>query len=227
MMLLFRAYVCLLFFIIAPAAQGFEVDTLMKVVTKENEYLEITGQQEREYIYTQLTQVVSDKNGGLQEIPFEPGKVSDWPVIVEPGEIVLDKRDKVRVRINRNGPRRECDIVLGLSFIPEKISVKSSGDTGLQISVGYKSWLFIPGKSKLKGQVTASRKNGFVVIENMTNKILRLIPAGCGAGLKGSCNGSVISLPGTIKKIETMDGVRTLNVYLIDDSQNMVKVIAL
>lgn len=210
-----------------PAARAFQIDTLTRVIDKDNEYLEITGEHDREYIYTQLTQIFTDNKEGIREIPLNPEQVSAWPVIVEPGEIVLDNGDKVRVRITRNGPRRDEDIVLGLAFIPEKVSGKSAKSLGLQISVGYKAWLFIPGKAPLQGLVTAHKENGKLVIDNATNKILRMVPGGCDAGIKEECAGSVISLPGLRKQITVAEGVRTLDIYMIDDSQEKIKVITL
>ncbi|WP_336285977.1 hypothetical protein [Citrobacter arsenatis] len=221
-----KAALLVLFFSM-PAAWAFHIDTLMRVVEKDTEYLEITGEHEREYIYTQLTQVITDKNGEIKERPLNPEQVSSWPIIVEPGEIVLNKSDKVRVRITRNGQQQDNDQVMGLAFIPEKVSGKPAESSGLNIAVGYKAWLFILGKSLLKGQVTATRKDGYLVIDNMTNKILRIVPMGCSEYDKEECRGALISLPQTRKQIDVTDGIRSLDIYLINDSQKKVKVITL
>ncbi|HFW3091205.1 TPA: hypothetical protein ACIBE3_004914 [Salmonella enterica subsp. enterica serovar Reading] len=226
MALFYRTVLIFLFFSV-PAARGFQIDTLTRVINKDNEYLEITGDHDREYIYTRLTQVFPDNKGGLREVPLDPGQVSSWPVIVEPGEIVLDKADQVRVRIMRNGPQQDEDRVLGLAFIPENVSGKTGRNSGLQISVGYKAWLFIPGKSPLKGQVTAVRENGKLIIDNMTNKILRIVPGGCAGNRKYECSGAVISLPQTRKQIDDTDSIRSLAIYLIGNSQKKIKVITL
>lgn len=208
-------------------ARAFQTDTLTRVIDKDTQYIEITGEHDREYIYTQLTQVLTDKQDGLREVPVNPEQVSSWPVIVEPGEIVIDKADKIRVRITRNGPQQDEDRVSGLAFIPENVHGKQIQRSGLQISVGYKVWLFIPGKAPLKGQITAFRKDGKVIIENMTNKIVRIVPDGCAENNKSECSGTVISLPQTRKQLETAEHVRTLDIYLINDSQKKIKVITL
>lgn len=221
-----RTILIILFFIMSDA-RAFQIDTLTRVIDKDTQYIEITGEHDREYIYTQLTQVLMDKQDGLREVPVNPEQVSSWPVIVEPGEIVIDKADKIRVRITRNGPQQDEDRVSGLAFIPEKVHDKQIQRSGLQISVGYKVWLFIPGKASLKGQITAFRKDGKVIIENMTNKIVRIVPDGCAEKNKSECNGTVISLPQSSKQLEAAEHVRTLDIYLINDSQKKIKVITL
>ncbi len=225
LMFFFRAI--LIVFFIGSDVQAFQIDTLTKVIDKDTQYIEITGEYEREYIYTQLTQLLTDKKHGLREIPFNPEDISSWPIIVEPGEIVLDKADKIRVKIIRNGPQQDEDRVSGLAFIPEKVRRKKIQDSGLQISVGYKVWLFIPGKSPLKGQIKASKKSGNITIENMTNKILRIVPDDCSGKNKSECAGAVILLPYTSKQIDDSEHVQTLSIYLINDLHKKIKVITL
>ncbi|EBM7368366.1 hypothetical protein NYH65_004962, partial [Salmonella enterica] len=126
---------------------AFQVDTLSKVIAKDNESLVVTGDAEREYLYTTLSRVYVDSAGNIQETLLSPDDVENWPLIVEPGEIILDRGDDVRVKINRNGQQLAEDTVLGLSFIPENVKKNEQKGSGLQMSVGYKTWLFIPGTS--------------------------------------------------------------------------------
>ncbi|EAU3478339.1 hypothetical protein D8T09_27715, partial [Salmonella enterica] len=132
-------------------ASAFQVDTLSKVIVKDNESLVVTGDTGREYLYTSLSRVYVDSAGNIQETLLSPDDVENWPLIVEPGEIILDRGDDVRVKINRNGQQLPEDTVLGLSFIPENVKKNEQKGSGLQMSVGYKTWLFIPGTSKLRG----------------------------------------------------------------------------
>ncbi|EJB1614790.1 hypothetical protein MUI22_005063, partial [Salmonella enterica] len=135
-------------------ASAFQVDTLSKVIVKDNESLVVTGDTGREYLYTSLSRVYVDSAGNIQETLLSPDDVENWPLIVEPGEIILDRGDDVRVKINRNGQQLPEDTVLGLSFIPENVKKNEQKGSGLQMSVGYKTWLFIPGTSKLRGKVS-------------------------------------------------------------------------
>ncbi|EJG5422732.1 hypothetical protein NAD24_004857, partial [Salmonella enterica] len=132
---------------------AFQVDTLSKVIVKDNESLVVTGDTGREYLYTSLSRVYVDSAGNIQETLLSPDDVENWPLIVEPGEIILDRGDDVRVKINRNGQQLPEDTVLGLSFIPENVKKNEQKGSGLQMSVGYKTWLFIPGTSQLRGKV--------------------------------------------------------------------------
>ncbi|EEC2776983.1 hypothetical protein CDA89_25500, partial [Salmonella enterica] len=97
-------------------ASAFQVDTLSKVIVKDNESLVVTGDTGREYLYTSLSRVYVDSAGNIQETLLSPDDVENWPLIVEPGEIILDRGDDVRVKINRNGQQLPEDTVLGLSF---------------------------------------------------------------------------------------------------------------
>lgn len=212
------------FSVCAPA---FQVNTLTKIISEDNDSLILTGDAGREYLYTSVSRVRTDRAGNIHEDLLEPDDIENWPVIVEPGEVILDQGDEIRVRINRNGPQNQDDIVLGLSFIPESTTDNSTKGSGLQIAVGYKTWLFIPGKAPLKGHMTAFREGGKLVIDNMTNKILRIIPGGCAKNSKEECTGALISLPQTQKRIDNTDSVRSLDIYLIGDSQKKIEVIKL
>lgn len=215
--------------IIFPAfTRAFQVDTLSRIMTTDHDYLLLTGDSGREYLYTELSRVKVDRAGNINETPLTPEHIQDWPVIVDPGEIVLDQGDEVRVRINRNGPLRQDDIVLGLSFIPESAAGKEKSGSGLQIAVGYKVWLFIPGTAPLRGDVTASRQGDKIVINNATNKILRVAVSYCSSPGAGKCDdNSIISLPGTRKTLNATEGKYVLDVYGTDRMQKKIKVITL
>lgn len=222
-------FLSVFFFIFFSAyAPAFQVDTLSKIITKDDDSLILTGDTGREYLYTSLSRVRVDRAGNIHEDLLAPEDIENWPVIVEPGEMILDQGDEVRVRINRNGPQNQNDIVLGLSFTPESTTNNSSKGSGLQISVGYKAWLFIPGKAPLSGDVTAYRKATKIVINNNTNKILRIMIHGDNSteSDNGSDN-SLISLPGTKKEIDAIKGKLILDVYGIDSMQEKIKELAL
>ncbi|ECF6065600.1 hypothetical protein FNO09_13230 [Salmonella enterica subsp. diarizonae] len=228
MMIHLKRFVILVVIIFPAFTRAFQVDTLSRIMTTDHDYLLLTGDSGREYLYTDLSRVQVDSEGNIHETPLTPEHIQDWPVIVDPGEIVLDQGDEVRVRINRNGPQRQDDIVLGLSFIPESAAVKEKRGSGLQIAVGYKVWLFIPGTAPLRGNVTASRQGGKIVVNNTSNKILRVAVSHCSGPGAGKCDdNSIISLPGTRKAFDATEGKYVLNVYGTDRMQKKIKVITL
>ncbi|EEG7923220.1 hypothetical protein NF163_003188 [Salmonella enterica] len=198
---------------------AFQVDTLSKIIAKENESLVVTGDTGREYLYTSLTRVYVDSAGNIQETLLSPDDVENWPVIVEPGEIILDRGDNVRVKINRNGQQLPEDTVLGLSFIPEIAKKNEQKGSGLQMSVGYKTWLFIPGTSVLRGKVSAYRNGNKIFISNSTNKILRVV-----INSDKNENGLFISLPGTKKEFDSIKGEEVVDFYLVDRSEKIKEI---
>lgn len=209
-------------------APAFQVDTLSKIISKDDDSLILTGDAGREYLYTSLSRVRVDRVGNIHEDLLAPENIENWPVIVEPGEVILDQGDEVRVRINRNGPQDQDDVVLGLSFIPEHTINNRAKDSGLQVSVGYKAWLFIPGKAPLSGDVTAYRKTNKIIIDNTTNKILRIMVHGDnGSGSGDGTDNSLMSLPGTKKEIDATKGKLILDFYGIDSAQKKVKELTL
>ncbi|ENB2032885.1 molecular chaperone [Salmonella enterica] len=209
-------------------APAFQVDTLSKIILKDDDSLILTGDAGREYLYTSLSRVRVDRMGNIHEDLLAPENIENWPVIVDPGEVILDQGDEVRVRINRNGPQDQDDIVLGLSFIPERTINNRAKGSGLQVSVGYKAWLFIPGKAPLSGDVTAYRKSNKIIINNTTNKILRIMVHGDNSSGSGDgTDNSLMSLPGTKKEIDATKGKLILDFYGIDSAQKKVKELAL
>ncbi|EIZ7192393.1 molecular chaperone [Salmonella enterica] len=209
-------------------APAFQVDTLSKIILKDDDSLILTGDTGREYLYTSLSRVRVDRMGNIHEDLLTPENIENWPVIVDPGEVILDQGDEVRVRINRNGPQDQDDIVLGLSFIPERTINNRAKGSGLQVSVGYKAWLFIPGKAPLSGDVTAYRKANKIIIDNTTNKILRIMVHGDNrSGSGDGTDNSLMSLPGTKKEIDATKGKLILDFYGIDSAQKKVKELTL
>ncbi|ECH6755555.1 TPA: hypothetical protein ACGT6A_004373 [Salmonella enterica] len=208
-------------------ASAFQVDTLSKIITKDDSLL-LTGDTGREYLYTSLSRVRVDHAGNIHEDPLAPEDIENWPVIVDPGEVILDQGDEVRVRINRNGPQNQDDIVLGLSFIPESTTNNKAKGSGLQVSVGYKAWLFIPGNAPLSGDVTAYRKANKIVIHNTTNKILRIMVHGDNSSENSNTtDNSLMSLPGTKKEIDATKSELTIDFYGIDSTQKKIKELTL
>lgn len=228
MMINVRLAVISLSIFFSAYVSAFQVDTLSKIITKDDDSLVLTGDTGREYLYTSLSRVRVDHAGNIHEDPLAPEDIEGWPVIVDPGEVILDQGDEVRVRINRNGPQDEDDIVLGLSFIPESTTNNSAKGSGLQISVGYKTWLFIPGKAPLKGDITAYRKENKVVIDNSTNKIMRIMVHGdTSTGNGNVTDNTLISLPGTKKEIDVTKDKLILGIYTIDSTKKKVKELTL
>ncbi|EBH8950664.1 hypothetical protein MVS59_004377 [Salmonella enterica] len=198
---------------------AFQVDTLSKIIAKDSESLVVTGDTGREYLYTSLSRVQVDSAGNIQEFLLSPEDVENWPVIVEPGEIIIDRGDDVRVKINRNGQPLLEDTVLGLSFIPEHAKVNEQKGSGLQMSVGYKTWLFIPGTSQLRGKISAYRNGDKIFINNSTNKILRVVFNG-----DKNENGLFMSLPGTKKEFDSIKGEGVIDFYLVDKSERIKEI---
>ncbi|EAN5735412.1 hypothetical protein EJD04_21860 [Salmonella enterica] len=209
-------------------APAFQVDTLSKIISKDDDSLILTGDAGREYLYTSLSRVRVDRMGNIHEDLLAPENIENWPVIVDPGEVILDEGDEVRVRINRNGPQDQDDIVLGLSFIPERTINNRAKGSGLQVSVGYKAWLFIPGQAPFRGDVTAYRTATKIVIDNNTNKILRIMVHGDNSLVSDNgTDNSLMSLPGTKKEIDAIKGKLILDVYRIDGAQGKIKELTL
>ena len=219
--------ILILLFMFSGNSVAFKVDSLSKVIDSDSQFFTLTGESEREYIYTYLTRVTADAKGKISETPVAPEKVSQWPVFIDPGEIILDKGDEVKVRISRNEISLQDDIVMGLSFIPESSSLKSSDTSGLQVAVGYKAWLFIPGKSPMTGDVRAYRTPGHIKIVNSSNKILRVMVDDCQQSTQQSCQGAVMTLPGTEKMVSASGNKVILNIYMIDSNQKQIKEITL
>ncbi|ECI0840258.1 hypothetical protein AU892_24255 [Salmonella enterica subsp. diarizonae] len=212
----------------SACAPAFQVDTLSKIITKDDDSLVLTGDTGREYLYTSLSRVRVDHAGNIHEDPLVPEDIESWPVIVDPGEVILDQGDEVRVRINRNGPQDQDDIVLGLSFIPESTTNNKAKGSGLQVSVGYKAWLFIPGNAPLSGDVTTSRKANKIVIDNTTNKILRIMVNGDNSSrISNATDNTLMSLPGTKKEIDVTKGKIILGIYTIDSTKKKIKELTL
>lgn len=216
--------------LVSQSCFAVQVSTLYKVIDQnEHNYLTLTGNNShREYVYTTLSRVIVTDKGELRETALKPEEVAQWPVIVEPGEIVLDTGEEVRVNITKNVNTVLDDSVLGLSFIPEPTQKKSDKkETGLQMAIGYKIWLFIPGTSPLKGEVSAIRKGHQVFIENKTNKVLRVAIENCDKVNTEPCSGFVFSLPNTTKSVEVKKSKATFSIYTIANSQEKLKEVIL
>ncbi|EHL4433048.1 hypothetical protein KDP88_002695 [Salmonella enterica] len=228
MMINVRLPVIFLSIFFSAYAPAFQVDTLSKIISKDDDSLMLTGDTGREYLYTSLSRVRVDRVGNIHEDLLAPENIENWPVIVDPGEVILDQGDEVRVRINRNGSQGQDDIALGLSFIPERTINNRTKGSGLQVSVGYKAWLFIPGKAPLSGDVTAYRKANKIIIDNTTNKILRIMVHGDNSSGSGDgTDSNLMSLPGTKKEIDATKGKLILDFYGIDNAQKKVKELTL
>lgn len=229
-MYLFKQVIFILSIILSSSCFAFQVSTLYKVFDIDNNnYITLTGDNtQREYIYTTLSQVTVTPTGDLKEDALKPEDIAQWPVIIEPGEIVLNTGEEIRLSITKNVETIVNDRVLGISFIPEQTqSGQHKDNTGLQMAIGYKTWLFIPGSSALEGNVKTTRKGQQVFIENRTNKVLRVVIENCKEVNTEPCSGFVFSLPNTTKIVEVNESKATLTIYTIANAEEKLKEVIL
>lgn len=210
-------------------ANAFKVDSLLKVMDDNNNNIIISSDRPtgREFIHLNLSSIIMSGENKGKEIPFDQNNVSTWPVLVEPSEVVLDAGDEIRVKIIRNTVRQTDDMVVGVSFIPdpEKVQVNNSS---LQVSVGYKTWLVIPGSSAFVGDVSAKRHGQKIIISNASNKIVRVLPNDCSGVGPSKCLSSIISLPGTTKEIDSESTLSTtLSFYDFSELSKKIKEVTL
>lgn len=208
---------------------AFKVDSLLKVMNGQDNSVVLTSDREsgREYIHVSLSGIVMSGDDKGKEFPLDANNVSAWPVLVEPGEVVLDAGDEVKLKIIRNSERQSEDMVIGISFIPdaERVQIDNSS---LQVSVGYKTWLILPGTSELIGDIRARRDGKKIIIDNISNKIIRVLPESCASNLPSECLSNIISLPGTSKIIDTeSSGKNTLVFYSFADLSKKLKEVVL
>lgn len=214
------------FLSISKSSIAFQVSTLYKIIENKDSYITLTGNSEREFIYTSLSQIKVDNNGELKESTLSPEYISKWPVIVEPGEIILNGNEEVRVKITKNIERLFEDQVIGLSFIPDILDKKNS-NADIKIAMGYKTWLFIPGESDLKGDVYTTRDKNTIFINNKTNKILMLNIDDKNSKTNTPTFGDVIfSLPGTKKSINVENKVKIF-FHTLNNNQEKIKEVTL
>ncbi|EBC1670944.1 hypothetical protein RQ094_003886 [Salmonella enterica] len=198
------------------SASAFHVDSMLKVFSEKNNHFILTSEKKegRDYIFVSLTEMKLKPDGGYQEIPLNPEAVAEWPIIISPGDIVLDSGDEVKVNIIRNSPQPADDRVIGVAFIPDAENRMVNG-AALQIALGYKAWLIIPGSAPFKGNVETYRSENSIIINNMTNKILRIGINECQEHEDKICSDEIISLPGSHKKIATSGKELSINIYTL------------
>ncbi len=204
-------------------ANAFFVDTLSKVVDKDIDFITIKGEESREYIFTSLSTIKTTPDGMLLENKVNPEEVSQWPVIISPGEIIIDKNDEVRIKIIKNNKNIKKDTVMGLSLIPEQAEKNKKNGSTLNLAIGYKVWLFISGTEKINGDVFVKRIGKEALITNKTNKILRIAIDSCNTNSAKDCYGDVLSVPGTIKTINIPEQETKFSFYMINAEQSKIK----
>lgn len=224
----FYGLLLLLIFTTPTLVNAFSIDSLLKVMSDKDNYIILSSDKQngREFIHVSLSKLMLSGEDKGKEIMLDPQSVSTWPVLIEPGEVVLDAGDEVRVNIIRNSDRQENDILVGVSFIPdpERVNINISA---LQVALGYKTWLVIPGTSPFTGDVSAKREGKEIIIDNASNKIIRVLPENC-IGVKPSdCIDSIISLPGTKKQIDSSLIRTTLSFYEFSTLSKKIKEITL
>ena len=209
-------------------ANAFKVDSLLKVMDDKDSYVVVSSSKQtgREYIHISLSSVDLHGESSGKEMPLDPKRVAEWPVLLEPSEIILDAGDEVRVKIIRNSEPQLDDMLIGVSFIPDAESMNTINST-LQVSVGYKTWLVIPGKSPFSGSVTAKRDAGNVTISNASNKIIRVLSDECIGKEPSSCVSSIISLPGTTKRVDAASVGARLSFYEFSNISKKIKEVTL
>ncbi|EKN3347920.1 hypothetical protein NE897_10310 [Yersinia ruckeri] len=210
-------------------AYAFKVDSLLKVMDDKDNNIILSSDRAdgREFIHVNLSAIIMSGENKWKEIPLDPNNVSTWPVLIEPGEIVLDAGDEVRVKIIRNTAYQPDDRVIGVSFIPDPESMKIN-NSSLQVSVGYKTWLVIPGTNKFTGDINAKRDGQKITINNTSNKIIRVLPQDCASSGPSECLSNIISLPGTTKEIDAESSVSTtLSFYDFSELSKKIKEVTL
>ncbi|MGY0144671.1 hypothetical protein [Edwardsiella tarda] len=218
----------ILFFLFPLSANAFKVDSLLKVMNDEDDYITLISDQEsgREFIHINLSTVeISGEKKG-KEIPFDPQSVSLWPIIIEPSEIVLDAGDEVRVRITRNATNQANDLLVGATFIPDAKALRVK-DSTLQVSVGYKTWIVIPGSDPLLGEIEAKRDGESIVINNFSNKIIRALPDECINTTPDECLSNIILLPGATKKVKNSRRKSVISFYDFSSKNKAIKKISI
>lgn len=222
-------YLLFILFIVSHQANAFRVDSLLKVMNNQDNSIVISSdlQNGREFIHMTLSEVIMNGKNKGEEVPLAMNNVSSWPVLIEPAAVVLNAGDEIRLKIIRNSEHQADDRVIGISFIPdpEKIHANSSS---LQVSVGYKTWLILPGSSIFKGDINAYRHGDKITINNASNKIVRALSGSCINQKDSECVNNMILIPGASKSIDVeQEGKNTFVFYSFSDVAKKIKEITL
>ncbi|EUD07276.1 hypothetical protein [Providencia alcalifaciens] len=186
---------------ISAFSHAFSVDSMIKYSNKEDYFL-ITGnnQNKREYINVTISELLYKKDAPPREINYTAKNIEDWPILIDPAEIIVDSGEQVKVKITNNS-KPNNDRIFGITFTPDIQNNKELHDYNLDF--GFKTWYIIPGNTPMEGTLTAQKgiKNGEYIISNQTNKIVEVKLNYCNNKNETNCKGQLITAPYTEKKI--------------------------
>ncbi len=203
-------YALLLWLLIIYSQPGFafSVDSLFKV-DGENSRFFVLKNPERDPIYLAITlsELQRKAGGGYHETPFLAAEFLNWPLYIDPPDVVVDAEGEVRVSVIRANRVPEYDRIIGVSFIPDALrQQQEQPDSNVAISIGYKSWYIIPGSLPIKGEPTAWVGDGKIHFNNQSSRVLRFEMDLCQGvseeKAKALCYGESILLPGNHKIID-------------------------
>ncbi|CAD7549279.1 hypothetical protein KGEDBEEJ_01214 [Aeromonas hydrophila] len=182
-------------------AYAFSVDSLFKVDNGKENYLLLKNTSGRtEFVNVRLSHIEVEK-GKSVEREFKSDDFMQWPVYATPSSVILDPGGAERVSLVRVNNDNFDDVLIGISLLPDTLSAFGNS---VDISVGYKTWFLIPGKSDFKGELLASMKDAsMLVLDNKTNKHLSIVLSQCGADTftDNDCASTLFMLSGTQKQI--------------------------
>ncbi|MEG0007352.1 MAG: hypothetical protein RR721_08510 [Aeromonas sp.] len=177
-----------------------------------------------EFINVRLSHL-SVENNEVIEKPFKTEEFMNWPVYSTPSAVILDPGGAERVSLVRMNKDNQEDILIGVSLLPDTLS---SFNNSVDISVGYKSWYLVPGKSAMVGQLDANRRAGELLLDNNTNKHLSVSIDSCenSESSNQDCESTLFLLSGASKiiPISALKGEgRKINIRYYDALKKTVK----
>ena len=192
--------ILILLFLIPFTSGAFTVDSMMKISADEDYFLVTGNGKQDEYLYVTLSELVSGKNNAKKEIVYSAENTSAWPIVAEPAEIIISPGDQIKINITKNYSASGNDRIFGITFTPDILDQKN--DKQYNIPFGYRSWLIVPGKEPLAGDMSARKGNrkGEYIISNQTNKVMDIKINYCGSE-EDKCNSQLISRPYSDKTI--------------------------
>ncbi|MGY0155221.1 hypothetical protein ACVQK1_15860 [Edwardsiella tarda] len=214
---------------------AFSVDSLFKVDGENNRFFVLKNpESEPVYLSITLSELQRKAGGGYHEVPFTAAEFLNWPLYIDPSEVVIDAEGEVRVSVMRANSVPAYDRIIGVSFIPDALrQQQAQPDSNVAISIGYKSWYIIPGSQPIQGEPAAWLRDGKIHFDNQSSRVLRFEMDLC-QGIseekaKARCYGEAILLPGNRKIIAIPAGanVRQGRVTFSTLSGSYKKVIAL
>lgn len=230
-----RLSIIMLALLMTNPAQAFSVDSLFKVDSENNRFFILKNPDaEPAYLSIVLSELQRKENGRYQETPFAAEDFLNWPIYIDPAEVVVDAEGEVRLSVvSANKPVAQ-DRIIGVSFIPDALrQQQEQPESSVAISIGYKSWYIIPGTQPIQGEPAAWLSGGKIHFNNQSNKVLSFEMDLCkgvsAEKAKATCYGESVLLPGNSKVIDIPPGsnVQQGQVSFSELSGSYQKVIAL